>query len=114
MLHLIQMSSTCHSLFCWESQILWQAFLLRVALHLLSLQMHLFLFMHAARRYFFWDNCPGPEVILRNFSLGLSPVLAKTTQTTIAEAGMEQVSQLVNQVDSIGPIELYSCVLACN
>lgn len=75
-----------------------------------------FIFIHACCKeiFFFWDNCPGPEVILRNFSLGLSPVLAKITQTTIAEAGMEQVSQLVNQIDSIGPIELYSCVLACN
>lgn len=74
-----------------------------------------FIFIHACcNEIFFWDNCPGPEVMLGDFSLGLSAALAKTTQTTMAEAGMEQVSQLVNQVDSIGTnCTLQFCSLAC-
>lgn len=62
-----------------------------------------FIFIHACcEEIFFWDNCLGPEVIVEDFSLGLSTAMVKTTQTTMAEAGMEQISQLVNQVDSIG------------
>ena len=62
-----------------------------------------FIFIHVCcKEIFFWNNCPRPEVILGGFSLGLSAALVKTIYTTMVEAGMEQVSQLVNQVDSMG------------
>lgn len=50
---------------------------------------------------FFLDKCPGPSVMLGDFSAGLSQAMLKTMQQTRSEAGMEMVLRLANEVDDL-------------
>ena len=62
-----------------------------------------FKFVNACcKELFFWDVCPGPAVMLGDFSLGLSPAMARNAGISIAEAGMNQAYELVNHLDALG------------
>lgn len=49
----------------------------------------------------FFDKCPGPSVMLRDFSAGLIQAMLKTMQQTRLEAGMEMTLRLENEVDDL-------------
>ncbi len=62
-----------------------------------------FKFVNACcKELFFWDNCPGPSVILRDFLIGLSAAMARNAGISIVEAGMNQGYELVNHLDALG------------
>ena len=62
-----------------------------------------FKFVNACcKELFFWDDCPGPPVMLGDFSLGLSAAMSKNAGISIAEADMNQAYELVNHLDALG------------
>lgn len=61
-----------------------------------------FKFVNACcKELFFWDNCPGPAVMLGDFSLGLLAAMVRSVGISIVEAGMNQAYELVNYLDAL-------------
>lgn len=61
-----------------------------------------FKFINAyCKELFFWDDCPGPAVMLGDFSLGLSAAMIKKAGISMMEAGMDQVYEMVNHLDAL-------------
>lgn len=62
-----------------------------------------FKFVNACcKELFFWDDCPGPAVMLGGFSLGLSAAMVRKAGISVVEAGMSQAYELVNHLDALG------------
>ena len=62
-----------------------------------------FRFVNACcKELFFWDDCPGLAVMLKDFSLGLSAAMARNASISRVEAGMNQAYELVNHLDALG------------
>ena len=62
-----------------------------------------FKFVNACcKELFFWDDCPGPAVMLGDFSLGLSAAMVRKAGISVVEAGMSQAYELVNHLDALG------------
>lgn len=51
---------------------------------------------------FFFDDCPGPAVMLGDFSAGLSQAMLKTIQKSRSEAGMSIAWKLSHELDHVG------------
>ena len=51
---------------------------------------------------FFFDDYPGPSVMLEDFSSGLSQAMLKTMQQSRLEAGMSIAWKLANKLDQVG------------
>ncbi len=61
-----------------------------------------FKFVNAfCKELFFWDDCPGPSVMLGDFSLGRSAAIAKNAGISIVEVGMNQAYESVNHLDAL-------------
>lgn len=61
-----------------------------------------FKFVNACyKEFFFWDDCPGPAVMLGDFLLGLSVAIVKKAGISVVRAGMNQVYELVNHLDAL-------------
>ena len=61
-----------------------------------------FKFINACcKELFFWDNCPGPAVMLGDFSLGLSAAMIKKAGISMVEAGMNQAYEMVNHLNAL-------------
>ena len=61
-----------------------------------------FKFVNAScKELFFWDDWPGPAVMLGDFSLGLSAIMVRKAGISVVEAGMSQPYQLVNYLDAL-------------
>lgn len=62
-----------------------------------------FKFLNACcKELFFWDDCPGPVVMLDDFSLGLSAAMVRKAGISVVEAGINQAYELVNHLDALG------------
>ena len=62
-----------------------------------------FKFVNACcKELFFWEDCPGPSVMLGDFSLGLTAAMARNASISIVEAGMNQAYELVNHLHALG------------
>ena len=61
-----------------------------------------FKFINACcKELFFWDDCPGPAVMLGDFSLGLSAAMIKKAGVSMVETGMNQAYEMVNHLDAL-------------
>lgn len=56
----------------------------------LSLKKHSNLSMPIAKSFFFWNDFPGPIVMLGNFLLGLSVAMVRKVGISMVKAGMSQ------------------------
>lgn len=54
------------------------------------------------KEFSFWDDCPGPAVILGDFSLGSSLAMVRKAGISVVEARMNHVYELVNHLDALG------------
>lgn len=62
-----------------------------------------FKFVNACcKELFFWDYCPGPAVMLGDFSLGLSAAMVRKAGISVVEARINQAYELVNHLDALG------------
>lgn len=62
-----------------------------------------FKFLNAyCKEIFFRDNCPGPTVLLGDFSLGLSAAMVRKAGISVLEAGINQAYELFNHLDALG------------
>lgn len=54
------------------------------------------------KKLFFWDDYPGPVVIMGVFSLSLLVVMVKNVNISIVEGGINQAYKLVNHLNALG------------
>ena len=58
----------------------------------------------------FYDNCPGPAVMIGDFSAGLSSAMVHKQDMTMSEAGMEVAWRMEQELDSVGSkVKLQLC-----
>ena len=57
--------------------------------------------MLVCKELFFWDDCPGPAVMLGDFSLCLSAAMVRKAGISVVEAGINQAYELVNHLDAL-------------
>ena len=70
-----------------------------------------FMFINACLQdLYFYDDCPGPAVIIGDFSAGLSSAMLQRQKTSRSDAGMDIATELEQTLDSVGSeVKLQLC-----